>query len=91
MGGEAEEERAAASPILGSGAGCNVCMFKCSGVCWLTVQIRPSYRGSGYLPHSHLMVSSWNMCPEPKKTGKHVRKDRKKMNEPAFAADGRLD
>lgn len=66
-----EKEHAAAPPILGSDAGGNVCLFECSGVCWLTVQIRWPYKATGYLSHSYLMVSSCNMCPEPKMAGKH--------------------
>lgn len=58
--------------ILGSDAGCNVCTFECSGVCGLTVQIRLSYRGWGYLSHSHLMASSCNMWPESGSTAGFV-------------------
>lgn len=57
-----EKEHAAASLLIrGRDAGCNVCMFECSAVCWLTVQIRPPYQGSGYLSHSLFMASSCNM------------------------------
>lgn len=92
-----EKEHAAASPLIrGSDAGCNVCAFECSGVCWLTGQIRPSYRGSGYLSHSQLMASScmcqsdstvqldWFVC-QALRWKKDIQ-----AHQPAFAAEGHV-
>lgn len=87
---------AASLLILGSDAACNVCTFECSGVCWLTVPIKPSYRGCGYLSHSHLMASSCNMCqsqsaqPDSFACRALRRKGDITANHPVFAAEGHV-
>lgn len=66
-----EKYKAASVLILGSDAGYNICMF---WVLWCLLTHCTDKTSLSWLdlpPHSHLMVSSCNMCPEPNMAGKY--------------------